>query len=49
MKSGKIIKKAQEEEGREKHRTTDKFLKVQAEEEKKRRKKIINPAVKTGR
>lgn len=49
MKSGKIIRKAQEEEGREKHQTTDKFLKVQAEEEKKRRKKIINPAVKTGR
>lgn len=49
MKSGKIIKKAQEGEGREKHQTTDKVLKVQAEEGKRRRKKIINPAVKTGR
>lgn len=49
MKSRKIIKKAQEEEEREKYQTTDKLLKVQAEEGKKRRKKITNPAVKTGR
>lgn len=49
MKSRKIIKKAQEEEEREKYQTTGKLLKVQAEEGKKRRKKITNPAVKTGR
>lgn len=49
MKTRKIIKKAQEEEKTEKYQTTDKLLKVQAEEVKKRRKKITNPAVKTGR
>lgn len=49
MKPRKIIKRAQEEEEREEYQTTGKFLKVQAEEGKKRRKKITNPAVKTGR
>lgn len=49
MKPRKIIKRAQEEEEREKYQTTGKFLKVQAEEGKKRRKKITNPAVKIGR
>lgn len=48
MKPRKIIKRAQEEEEREKYQTTGKFLKVQAEEGIKRRKKITNPAVKTG-
>lgn len=49
MKPRKIIKRAQEEEEREEYQTTGKFLKVQAEEGKKRRRKITNPAVKTGR
>lgn len=48
MKPRKIIKRAQEEEEREKFQTTGKFLKVQTEEGIKRRKKITNPAVKTG-
>lgn len=49
MKPRKIIKRAQEEEEREEYQTTGKFLKVQAEEGKKRRRKITNPAVKTER
>lgn len=49
MKPRRIIRRAQEEEEREEYQTTGKFLKVQAEEGKKRRKKITNPAVKTGR
>lgn len=49
MRTRKIIRKAQEEEKKEKCQTTGKFLKVQTEEGKKRRKRITNPAVKTGR
>lgn len=49
MKPRKIIKRAQEEEEREEFQTIGKFLKVRAEEGKKRRRKITNPAVKTGR
>lgn len=50
MKIRRILRKALGEERKEKYQTTDKSLRVQTEEGKRRgRQKTTNPAVKTGR